>query len=972
MSQRLPPQPGEWIDRSRPLEFRFEGSRFAGFEGDTISSALAASGVRLLGRSFKYHRPRGIYSLANHDVNVMLEGRTATNIRGDTTPLWAGADLAAVNTVGSLRRDMLRIADRFGKLMPVGFYYKAFHRPRRLFPFYERRLRQVAGLGRIDPLRQREHAGSVFDFCDVLVIGAGPAGLAAAIAAAGSGAKVVVVDEQPRPGGSLNYQWATDLAARQMRESLLAEAAKMSGLEIRTSTVAAGCYADHWVALVDRQRLTKVRARGVIMATGCFEQPAVFGNNDLPGVMLATAAQRLVHQYAVRPFQRAVLLAANAAGYRAALDLVQAGVRVTLVDLRPEGEPSPLAEQVRQAGINVFAGHAVTRALPGPGKRSIRGVRVAKLDATGRPESGGFELPADGVAMSVGFASADSLYYQAGGRMGWDAQLEQYVPDTAPHGLFAAGGLNGCQSVAETVEDGRRQGLTAVSALGMRTEPPPERGQQTGPAANHAYPVYPDPTAKCFLDLDEDVQYKDVVNAVQEGFDQVELLKRYSTFGMGPSQGKLANLITVRVLARTTGRTVPETGMTRARPFFHPVPLAQLAGRGFHPHRQTSLDGRHAAAGAVFMPAGEWRRPAYYAVESQSPQQTIFDEVRAVRQRAGMIDVGTLGKLEISGPDAGELIERVYTGRFKNMKAGTARYGLACDESGVIVDDGLVARLADDRFYLTTTTTASGAVYRELQRWVMIWGLNVVLANVTGHSGAINLAGPSARAILQSLADIDLSPANMPYLAVREGRVADVPARLLRVGFVGEWGCEIHVPAFSAPRVWDAIAEAGRHAGVRPFGVEAQRVLRLEKAHIIVSQDTDGLTHPLEANMAWALKAEKPFFIGQRSLAVLRTHPLKRLLVGFMLEQDLPAGSPSIPKECHLIVAGDEIRGRVTSITHSLTLGRVIGLAFVPPDAAEPGTCFDIRIDDGSLVAAKVVATPFYDPKNLRQTEAGA
>jgi sarcosine oxidase subunit alpha len=666
--------------------------------------------------------------------------------------------------------------------------------------------------------------------------------------------------------------------------------------------------------------------------------------------------------------QRGVVLAANAAGYRAALDLAQAGAAVMLVDLRHEGEPGPLADEVRQAGITIRPGHGVIRAVPGSGNRGIHAVQFGPLTADGQlSESGAMELPADGLLMSVGYAPADSLFYQAGGRMRWAEELEQFVPDKFPPGLLAAGRLNGFHSLAEQLSDGRHQGLAAAARLGIFHEELPEPAERISAPANHPYPIFPDQAAKCFLDLDEDVQYKDVVNAAQEGFDQVELLKRYSTFGMGPSQGKLANLNTVRVLAHITGRSVPETGVTRSRPFFHPVPLALLAGRGFHPHRQTSLDARHEAAGAVFMPAGDWRRPAYYAVEG-SPQRAIIGEVLAVRQRAGLIDVGTLGKLEVSGPDAGELLERIYTGRFKNMKTGTSRYALACDESGVIIDDGLVARLADDRFYVTTTTTAAAGAYREMQRWAMTWGLGVVLANVTGHSGAINLAGPQARAILQSLADVDLSSGNMPYLAVREGRVADVPARLLRVGFVGEWGCEIHVPAFGAPRVWDAIVEAGRNAEVRPFGVEAQRILRLEKGHLIVSQDTDGLTHPLEANMAWAVKADKPFYIGQRSLAVLRRQPLKRLLVGFMLDGDVPPGAPGMPKECHLVVSGDEIRGRVTSITYSPTLQRVIGLAFLPPDSAQPGTPFEIRIDDGSLVPATVVPTPFYDPKNLRQS----
>jgi len=365
------------------------------------------------------------------------------------------------------------------------------------------------------------------------------------------------------------------------------------------------------------------------------------------------------------------------------------------------------------------------------------------------------------------------------------------------------------------------------------------------------------------------------------------------------------------------------------------------------------------------MHAGDWRRPAYYARSNTSPAQAIAEEVTAVRTAAGMIDVGTLGKIEINGPDAGKFIECIYTGRFAKMKPGTARYGLMCDESGVIIDDGLVARVAADRFYVTTTTSAAGAVYREMQRWAIIWGMQVVLASATGSRGGINLAGPRAREILKELCDFDVSSAAFPYMAVREGNIAGAPARFLRVGFVGEWGCEIHVPAYCALHVWSAIEAAGKKHGIRPFGVEAQRILRLEKAHIIVSQDTDGLTNPYEANMAWAVKDDKPFFIGQRSLRIIRPRPLKRILAGFTLPNETPAAK--VPKECHLIIENKEIVGRITSITRSPTLNKIIGLAFVAPDRAQPGTQFQIRLDDGSLVTATVVETPFYDPQAERQ-----
>lgn len=968
MTQRLPPQPGEWIDRTRPLDFKFEGRSYTGYAGDTITSALAASGVRLLGRSFKYHRARGVYSLANHDVNALLEGGDDTNIRGDVTPLWAGADLVAVNTQGGVAGDQLRIVDRFSKFLPVGFYYKAFHSPKSLFPFYERRMREIAGLGAIDATWQRTHTPAVFDFCDVLVIGAGPAGLAAAIAAAERGVRVVLVDERQRIGGSLNYAWSAGSRATELKDEILQQIERLPNLDVRASTVAAGYYADHWIALVEEKRLVKMRARAVVLATGAMEQPAVFGNNDLPGVMLATAAQRLIHQFAVRPFSHGVVLTANSDGYRAALDLHRAGVQVEgIVDLRPQTEQGELAVEIGRARIPIHTGHFVASAVPNRGKDGIHGVRVLPLGSESKPQSSaGFEIPSDGLAMSVGWAPADGLFYQAGGRMQWSDELQQFIPRTSPSGLFAAGRLNGIYGLDEESADGRRAGLAAAAFLGRGEAPVPAEPSRPESPPSHAYPIFPDEKAKCFVDLDEDVHYKDFVNAAQEGFDQVELMKRYSTFGMGTSQGKLANMNAIRILARIKGQTVPETGVTTSRPFIHPVSLGHLAGRGFHPHRRTPLEGRHEALAAVFMPAGDWRRPAYYARPGLAAAAAIAEEVAAVRSGVGLIDVGTLGKIEVSGPAAGEFLERIYTGRFAKMKAGTARYALACDESGVIIDDGLVARLAEDRFYVTTTTSAAGPMYREMQRWAIIWGLPVVLASATGARGAINLAGPKSREVLAGLCDFDVSSAAFPYMAVREGRIAGVPARFLRVGFVGELATEIHVPAYSAPHVWGELVRAGQPFGICPFGVEAQRVMRLEKAHVIVSQDTDGLTNPFEANMAWAVKSDKPFFIGGRSLEVVRRKPLKRLLVGF----ELAVGEASLSvKECHLIIEQGQIVGRVTSVTRSPTLGKTIGLAFVSPERSAPGTEFQIRTDDGTLVSATAVETPFYDPQGQRQTE---
>ena len=963
MSARLPPVPGEWLDRSTTLTFRFEGETVNGVEGDVISSALLASGVRVLGRSFKYHRPRGVLSIADHDANALVEDRTHVNLRADVTALAAGMDLTAVNTFGGVAADRARVIDRLSRLLPVGFYYKAFHRPKALAPGWERFFRSMTGLGAVKHDAPRIFTPKRYDFCDVLVVGAGPSGLAAAIGAARAGATVVLVDENTRAGGSLGYARGGGHEALGRLAALLQEARALPRLSLRIGTCAAGWYADHWIPLVDAERITKLRARAVVVACGAYEQPAVFRNNDLPGVMLASAAQRLIYRYAVRPMQTAVVLAANSEGYAAAQDLMHAGTKVAaLVDLRREGESGAARQRLGEAGVRVIDGACIYEAIGA--QQRVAAAVVCPLAPDGEANASRREtIACDGILMSVGFAPAASLLYQAGARMRYDDGVEQFVPATLPEGVFAAGRVNGIYDLEQKLRDGERAGLQAAQHAGFAVGAiPVARPDARKPT--HPYPVFAHPSGKNFVDFDEDLQLADLRHAAREGFDSIELLKRYSTVGMGPSQGKHSNMNAVRILARMRNEPVEQVGTTTARPFYHPVPMAHLAGRGFAPVRRTPLHGRHEAAGAVWMHAGEWLRPEYYARDGNSKTECVREEARAVRGQLGLIDVGTLGKIDLFGPDAAAFLERVYTGRFANLKAGAARYAVMLDESGVVIDDGVVARLSEQRFYLTTTTTGSAGVYRELTRLNTLWGMQIGAVNVTGAYAAMNLAGPKARACLAALTALDLSSDAFPYLAVREGEIAGVPARILRVGFVGELGYEIHTPAEHAVHLWDALMRAGATFAIRPFGVEAQRLLRLEKGHLIIGQDTDGLTTPYEAALEWALRMDKPFFVGQRSLRIVERRASKRRLVGFALERGF---ADEAPKECHLIIRDDGIAGRVTSVAFSETLGRHVGLALIAPELAAEGSRFRIRVDGGRMIEAAVVKTPFYDAAAERQ-----
>ena len=882
---RLAPIAGEWIDRRRPVAFKFEGRRYSGFEGDTISSALLANGVKVLGRSFKYHRPRGVLSFANHDANALVQWGARPNLRADVTAVVEGMELSAVNTFGGLAGDRGRFIEWLAPVLPVGFYYKAFYSQR-----WEPMFRRIAGLGRVQNAARPLRTAKRYGFCDVLVIGAGASGRSAAQAAADAGASVVLVDENAH----------IDMKPHPR-------------MVVRPGTVATGYYADHWVPLIDEQRMTKMRARAVVVCSGVFEQPAVFRNNDLPGVMLASAAQRLIQRYAVKPFNRVVVLTANSDGERAAEDFARHGIDVAaIVDLR--------------AGEFIHAAN---------GRNALASVEVGKRT-----------IQCDGVAMSVGYAPAASLLYQAGAKMRYAKEIEQFVPEVLPEGIFVAGRVRGVYDPEHKSRDGENAGRDAARYLGFHAASGSQVPIETV-SPNHPYPVFAHSGGKNFIDFDEDVVLADLHNAAQEGFDSIELMKRFTTVGMGPSQGKHSNMNAVRVLARIRGEPVEAVGTTTARPFFHPVPMAILAGRSFHAARRTPLHSRHEALGAKFIAAGQWWRPAHYG--------SIDEEALAVRRSVGLIDVGTLGKLEIRGADTAEFLERVYTGRFANLRPGMTRYGLMLDEAGVVMDDGVIARLGEDRFYFTTTTSGSAGIYRELARLNTMWQLDCGIVNLTGHMGAVNLAGPNSQRLLARLTKSDLSDPAFPYLAVRELTIAGIAVRAMRVGFVAQMAYELHAPADSMGALWDALMDAGGELGIRPFGVEAQRLLRLEKGHIIVGQDTDGLTTPFEAGCGWAVKMDKPFFIGQRSLRIIQKQPLRQRLVGFELE-----GGDSAPKvlECHLAIDEGNIAGRVTSVAWSPTLSKHIGLAMLRPDIAERGH-FHIRTTEGTLVKATVVATPF-------------
>jgi sarcosine oxidase, subunit alpha len=943
---RLPESDGQRIDRERELGFTFDGKPVAGLEGDTIGSALFAAGRRTFSRSFKYHRPRGLMCCAGQCPNCLVQVDGAPGVRACTEPLREGMKVEHMNASPSLEFDVMRATDKFGgPFTPPGFYYKTFIRPRRFWPLYEKVLRHAAGLGRIrksQPEREwrteyrRRHA-------DVLVVGGGAAGLHAAIAAAEQGADVVLCDEGPEPGGRLLAEGAHGRA----RE--LAERARSAGVEVLASAPALGAF-DGLVPVWQGDTLHQIRAGRVVYATGAIEQPLLFPGNDLPGVMLSGGALRLATLYGVKPGERAVVAAVCDRGLEAAAALHDAGVElVAVADLRNNGGTPGLNALMRR-GVRPLRGMTVLEAR---GRDQVQGV---VLGTPGAAEGEGeHAFGCDLLVVSGGSAPATSLLTQAGGRTGYDRQFGQFVLQELPDEVYAAGEVAGAGHLPDAEQSGGTAGAAAARALGFGDgEPMDGDGHGRTVAQPPEVAVPPAVTSrrqgKCFACLCEDVTAKDIHLSVEEGYDSIELSKRYTTTTMGPCQGRMCQLPAVRLMAEETGQSLEQIGTTTARPPWHAVPMGALAGRPFEPAKRSAIHGRHRELGANVLWAGDWRRAYDYG----DPQA----EALAVHEAAGLIDVSTLGKLIVRGPDAGDFLDRLYPNRFSNLKPERIRYGVIASDAGRIMDDGTICRLDDDTFYVTTTSSGAGAVYEWFSWWLADWQLDVRLTDVTQALSAVNLAGPRAREIMGKLTELDCSAEAFTYLDGKRADVAGVPCLILRIGFVGEVGYEIHCPSAHGQHLWDGLMEAGAEYGMKPFGLEPQRLLRLQKMHILIGQDTDSESTPFGAAMPWIVKLDKDQdFIGKWALERAAGEDLETALVGIKLQNG------HVPTEGAVVLPdGNGPVGQVTSSRYSPQLGGVIGMAWVPAALAKDGASVTIS-DAGKRYQAEVVTAPFYDPE---------
>ena len=989
---------GGRIDRSRPLAFSFDGKALEGFAGDTLASALMAGGVSLVARSFRLRRPRGIVAAGAEEPNAIMqigEGAAAQpNLPATQVELSGGLTARSTRGWPGVRLDIGAINDVFGRVLGAGFYYKTFMWPRSWWKHYELAIRKSAGFGKApegpDPDRY-EHMNA---HCDVLVAGGGPAGLMAALAAAKSGARVMLADEQSEFGGSLlasaasiegvpAAEWtAAAVAELRGREDcvLLSRSTVFGYHDHNFLTIAERCagHSDSELGEGVRERLWRVRAGQVVLAQGSLERPLVFCNNDRPGVMLASAVSTYIDRYAVLPGRRAVVFTNNDSAYRAAISLAGAGAEVAAIVDSRRGGAGKLGEQAQAMGIPVLAGHVVSDVA---GRRRVRGVRIARWNGDSRENvSSRIRIDCDLVAMSGGFSPAVHLHSQAGGRLAWDDSCLCFLPAEARQAHVSAGAGNGKWSLGECLADGLRAGAEAVSRLGLKTASISAPGTAADAGENPIESLWRVPAArdadrcpKQFIDFQNDTSVSDIRLAAREGYRNVEHVKRYTALGFGTDQGKLGNINGMAVLADVLGKAIPEVGTTTFRPAYTPVSFGVCAGESvgelYDPVRTTAIHEWHSAAGAPMETVGQWLRPWYFPRDGEDLNAAVARECLAVRNSLGVMDASTLGKIDACGPDVVEFLERIYTHNVGRMKVGRCAYGVILGEDGMLMDDGVMARTSEHRFYLTTTTGGAATVLDWMEKWLQTeWPeLEVYLTSLTDHYSTIAAAGPDSRKLLEKLGcDVPLDRENFPFMTVRPALLAGMRVTLFRVSFSGELAFEINIDSNNALAMWRRIMEAGAEFGIAPYGTETMHVLRAEKGFVIAGQDTDGSVTPVDLGMNWLLSKDKDF-LGKRSLDrpdCLRED--RKQWVG-LLSSD---GRTVLPEGTQLIGGpGDPAAmcGHVTSSYFSACLGHPIALALLAGGRGRRGETIYAARPGSDPLPVRIVPPVFCDPRGERQ-----
>lgn len=1004
MSQvnRLPK--GGRVERGQPLTFTFNGQNYQGYAGDTLASALLANGVDVVGRSFKYSRPRGIVAAGAEEPNAILQlGSTeqaqVPNIRATQQALYGGLVASSTNGWPSVNTDLMGILGKVGGgMMPPGFYYKTFMYPQNLWLTYEKYIRKAAGLGRSPTEVDPDIYDHLNQHCDVLVVGAGPAGLAAALAAGRSGARVILADEQEEFGGSLldTRETLDGKPAAEWVAKALAELAGLPEVTLLPRATVNG-YHDHNFLTIHqrltdhlgevaprgqaRHRVHRVRAKRVVLAAGAHERPLVYANNDVPGNMLAGAVSTYVNRYGVAPGRELVLSTNNDYAYRVVLDWLDAGQKVVAVADARSNPRGAWVEEARARGVRILTGSAVVECR---GSKRVTGARICAIDVKGhRVTSPGEVVDCDLIVSSGGYSPVVHLASHLGGKPTWREDILAFVPSEGGfQKRLCAGAVNGVFSLGDVLADGYEAGAKAAAEAGFK----PVEGVVPKAAVRHEEPTlalfqvpHDKSTARApkqFVDLQNDVTAAGIELATREGFESVEHVKRYTALGFGTDQGKLGNINGLAIAARSMGISVAEMGTTMFRPNYTPVTFGAVAGRHcghlFDPKRYTAMHSWHLAQGAEFEDVGQWKRPWYFPRNGEDLHAAVARECKAVRESVGILDASTLGKIDIQGPDAREFLNRVYTNAWTKLDVGKARYGLMCKEDGMVFDDGVTACVGDNHFIMTTTTGGAARVMEWLELYHQTeWPeMKVYFTSVTDHWATMTLSGPNSRKLLAEVTDIDLDKDAFPFMSWKEGKVGGVPARVFRISFTGELSYEVNVQADYALGVWKQLIEAGKKYNLTPYGTETMHVLRAEKGFIIVGQDTDGSVTPDDLGMGWCVGRNKPFsWIGWRGMNredCLRED--RKQLVGLKpLDPNkvLPEGAQLVfdPKQSIPMT----MVGHVTSSYMSASLGYPFALAMVKGGLKRMGERVFAPLADGSVIEAEICSSVFYDPKGDRQ-----